>query len=96
MTDTQRKKLHARLMQFFGDQLPPGSIEWKITDESITQDVIAIEPLIDEMIREGKREIFKAIHEITFEEQKAEMVILRIGKMYGEFALQEHGHALPS
>jgi len=61
MTDTQRKKLHARLMQFFGDQLPPGSIEWKITDESITQDVIAIEPLIDEFIEEARREDASAI-----------------------------------
>lgn len=50
MTEEQKKKLHERLMQNVDVQLKPGTIEWRMFDQSVTEDIAAIEPLIDEML----------------------------------------------
>jgi hypothetical protein len=59
MTDNQREQLHALLMAQVSEQAPPGSTEWKIYDESVTEDIEKIEPLIDIFICDAK------IHAIT-------------------------------
>jgi hypothetical protein len=64
MTDKQRTKLHDALMAAVSEQAPVGSVEWKIYDESVTEDIRIIEPLIDEFIMENTIKIATEVFKI--------------------------------
>jgi hypothetical protein len=54
MTNEQKKQLHAALMENAGIQLEPGSFEWRIFDESASEDIAKIEPLIDDFVQQAE------------------------------------------
>jgi hypothetical protein len=59
MTDEQRNLLHNLLMGDVAKQAQPGTTEWKIYDESVTEDILKMEPLIDIFIHAAKIEAVK-------------------------------------
>jgi hypothetical protein len=58
MTDEQRKMLHDRLMEWPREHISDQPEELRLYDESTTEDIEKLEPLIDEMINGKVFEIF--------------------------------------
>jgi len=52
MTGAQRKKLHDLLMPG-NPPAVPGSFDYRLFEESVTEDILKIEPAIDEMLKEA-------------------------------------------